>query len=134
MRADASGYAASMPTAMPPASAIVPFVPSGPDYALSREFFRDLGFEEQWEEDGFAGFRSGDAQFVLQRLQEPIEGYYLMQLHVPDLEAWWAALGRDRIAERYPLVRIRPPTDFPWGREVHIADMGKVSWRIRQAG
>jgi hypothetical protein len=117
---------------MPAASSIVPFVPSGPDYALARAFFRELGFEELWEDDGYAGFRSGAVGFVLQRLAEPLEGYCMMQLHVPDLAAWWAAFEARSIAARYPQVRVRAPTDFPWGREVHIADMGKVSWRIRE--
>jgi len=37
-----------------------PFVPSGKDYAASRRLFVELGFEEIWEKDGYAGFRNGD--------------------------------------------------------------------------
>jgi hypothetical protein len=36
----------------------LPFVPSGADYDGSRRFFADLGFDEIWEHDGYAGFRN----------------------------------------------------------------------------
>jgi hypothetical protein len=45
-----------------------PFVPSGKDYEASRRLFVELGFEEIWENDGYAGFRNGDANFILQNL------------------------------------------------------------------
>ena len=48
---------------------LAPFVPSGRDYEASRRLFADLGFTEVWENDGYAGFRSGDAEFILQRVQ-----------------------------------------------------------------
>jgi hypothetical protein len=30
-------------------------------------------------------------------------------------------------------VRTKRPTDFPWGREVHIIDPAGVCWHVRQA-
>ena len=36
---------------------LAPFVPSGKDYEASRRLFRELGFEETWENEGYAGFR-----------------------------------------------------------------------------
>ncbi len=52
------------------ALALLPFVPSGKDYEASRRLFQDLGFEEVWENGGYAGFRNGNAEFILQRLRE----------------------------------------------------------------
>ena len=49
------------------ALSLLPFVPSGKDYDASRRLFGELGFEEVWENDGYAGFRNGDAQFILQK-------------------------------------------------------------------
>jgi hypothetical protein len=34
---------------------------------------------------------------------------------------------------RFSGVRLRQPTDFPWGREIHIIDPGGVCWHVRQA-
>src|SRR2546430_6340448 len=38
------------------ATAMLPFLPRGQDYDSSRTFFAELGFEELWENDGYAGF------------------------------------------------------------------------------
>jgi catechol 2,3-dioxygenase-like lactoylglutathione lyase family enzyme len=45
---------------------LLPFMPSGSDYQASRRLFADLGFEEVWENNGYAGFRNGGAEFILQ--------------------------------------------------------------------
>ena len=48
-------------------------------------------------------------------------------------------LGADRAEidpkdlRRFPGVRLRPPADFPWGREVHIVDPGGVRRHVREA-
>ena len=47
-----------------------PFVPSGKQYDASRRLFSDLGFEEVWESEGYAGFRSGEARFILQKFDD----------------------------------------------------------------
>ena len=51
------------------AQSLLLFVPSGSDYEASRRLFADLGFDELWENGGYAGFRNGDAQFILERGQ-----------------------------------------------------------------
>jgi hypothetical protein len=35
------------------AVSLQPFVPSGKEYDASRQLFKDLGFEEVWEHDGY---------------------------------------------------------------------------------
>jgi hypothetical protein len=41
------------------ATTLDPFVPSGPHFARSIEFFVALGFEKEWEDGGYAGLRFG---------------------------------------------------------------------------
>jgi catechol 2,3-dioxygenase-like lactoylglutathione lyase family enzyme len=41
------------------------FVPSR-DFALSKRFYQDLGFELAWSSDDLAYFRNGDSGFLLQ--------------------------------------------------------------------
>ncbi len=43
------------------ATRLYPFVPSGPNFAVSLDFFTALGFEQQWESNGLAGLRFGGA-------------------------------------------------------------------------
>ncbi len=82
------------------ALSLLPFVPSGADYDGSRRLFADLGFDEIWEHNGYAGFRNGPAQFILQRFDNPtFAGNFMIRLNVPDLDAWWRACRAVRSSE-----------------------------------
>jgi catechol 2,3-dioxygenase-like lactoylglutathione lyase family enzyme len=114
------------------AKAIVPFVPSGADYDLARRFFADLGFVEVWENDGYAGFRNGGAEFILQRFDDERFAQNLMlSIIVDDLEAWWGEAASKQLEAAYRGFRINAPKDFPWGREVHFIDPAGVCWHVR---
>jgi catechol 2,3-dioxygenase-like lactoylglutathione lyase family enzyme len=110
---------------------LLPFVPSGKAYEASRRLFRDLGFEELWENGGYAGFRNGPAQFILQQFDNRDFAENLMiRLNVPDLDAWWEAVSEKQLEKTYPEFRINPPADFPWGREVNFIDLAGVCWHV----
>jgi hypothetical protein len=53
------------------ATTLYPFVPSGPQFERSLEFFAALGFEQIWQHDGLAGLRCGGAYFLLQDIDVP---------------------------------------------------------------
>ena len=113
------------------ALSLAPFVPGGPDFQKSRELFRELGFEETWASDGYVGFRSGGAHFILQDFDEPaFASNFMVRIDVADLDAWWADIAAKDLAARFPGVKIKPPTDFPWGREVHFIDLAGVCWHV----
>lgn len=113
------------------ALSLVPFVPSGKDYEGSRHLFADLGFEEVWESDGYAGFRNGDAQFILQRFDnEAFASNFMIRVNVENLDVWWEAVSGKQLEKAYPGLRFKPPTDFPWGREVHFIDLAGVCWHV----
>lgn len=115
------------------ADALLPFVPSGADFDLARRFFAEFGFEELWENDGYAGFRSGSVAFILQRFDEPTFASNLMlRLEVPDLAAWWDDIAKRQLDAGFPGVKLKAPTDFPWGREAHVIDPAGVCWHIAQ--
>jgi hypothetical protein len=112
-------------------TSLAPFVPSGADYEASRRLFRELGFTEEWENDGYAGFRSGDARFILQRLDaRDFASNYMLRIVVPDLDAWWQAIAARNLDVTFPGFRIKPPADFPWGREVNFIDLAGVCWHV----
>jgi predicted enzyme related to lactoylglutathione lyase len=116
------------------ASALVPFVPSGPDFALAIAFFAELGFAKQWENGGIAGLAFGPARFMLQQIDIPEwQTNQVLTLEVDDLDAYWAEIAAKDLPTRYAGVTLRPPTDFAWGREVHIIDPAGVCWHVRAA-
>jgi hypothetical protein len=110
---------------------IQPFVPSGRDYAASRRFFAELGFEEQWESNGLAGFKSGDCSFILQEYDnDDFASNLMMKLVVPNLGSWWSTIQLKMLDTHFEGVRLQPPTQFPWGREVNIIDPAGVCWHV----
>jgi hypothetical protein len=116
------------------ATGLYPFVPSGPHFATSIAFFAELGFDKLWEHDGLAGLRFGEAYFLLQNIDVPEwQGNQMITFEVNDLELYWTELEGKRLSDKYSGVRLKQPTDYPWGRELHIIDPGGVCWHIRQA-
>ena len=116
------------------ATTLYPFVPSGLHFARSLDFFADLGFEKLWQQDGLAGLRFGGAYFLLQDIHVPQwQENQMITFEVTDLDTYWAELESKELSARFPGVKLRPPTDFPWGREIHIIDLAGVCWHVRQA-
>ncbi len=56
----------------------------------------------------------------------------MILIRVSDLDRWWEAVSRKRLEEIYPGFRMKPPTDFPWGREVHFIDPAGVCWHVTE--
>ncbi|HEX6176939.1 MAG TPA: hypothetical protein VF057_01165 [Thermoanaerobaculia bacterium] len=116
------------------AVSLAPFVPSGSDYEASRRLFSELGFVEEWESDGYAGFRSGRAQFILQRFDNAeFASNFMVKVIVEDLDAWWSEVSKKQLQMTYPAFRIKPPSDFPWGREVNFIDLAGVCWHVAES-
>jgi hypothetical protein len=116
------------------ATTLYPFVPSGPNFARSVEFFRALGFDKEWEHDGLAGLRFGGAYFLLQDIDvRAWQENQMITFEVDDLDVYWSEVEAKDLAKSFAGVKLRPPTQFPWGREVHIIDPGGVCWHVRQA-
>lgn len=116
------------------ATGLHPFVPSGPGFATAIDFFAELGFEKQWENGGFAGLRFGAAYFILQDIDvAEWQKNQMIVVEVDDLDGYWSEIDTKDLPQRFAGVRTRPPTDFAWGREVHIIDPAGVCWHMRQA-
>ena len=116
------------------ATTLYPFVPSGPDFALALSFFAALGFEQAWRSGGLAGLRFGGAYFLLQEIDVPEwQKNQMITFEVDDLDAYWAELQAKDLPGCFPGGRVRPPEEFPWGRELHLIDPGGVCWHVRQA-
>ena len=108
------------------------FVPSK-DFALSKRFYQDMGFELAWSSEDLAYFRHGNSSFLLQNFYEQAHAdNFMMHLLVEDVEAWWGHLQDQGLPAKYS-AKVEPPSDKPWGlRDFVLVDPTGVLWRIGQ--
>ena len=65
------------------------FVPAR-DFALSKQFYQDLGFVLAWSSDDLAYLRHGNSTFLLQNFYDKTHAdNFMMHLLVQDVDAWW---------------------------------------------
>lgn len=108
------------------------FVPAK-QFALSKQFYLDLGFSLASEGGGVAYFHIGDASFLLQDFcADNLAENFMMHLLVQDVDAWWQQITQSGIVQKYD-VKLSPIQLQPWGmRDFCIADPSGVLWRIGQ--
>ncbi len=117
------------------AKTLYPFVPSGKSFKLALEFFKAIGFTIQWQDSGLAGLRFGGAYFMLQDIDIPVwQENQMITFEVDALEEYWDTLISLELEKKFAGVKVKQPTDYPWGREIHIVDPGGVCWHVRQSG
>jgi catechol 2,3-dioxygenase-like lactoylglutathione lyase family enzyme len=108
------------------------FVPAR-DFALSKRFYQDLGFDLAWSSEDLAYLRHGNASFLLQNFYNKDHAdNFMMHLLVEDVDAWWRHVQERGLTATYG-VKMEPPADRPWGlRDFVIIDPTGVLWRIGQ--
>ena len=113
-------------------TSLKPFVPSGDDFATAKQFFCDLGFQIAWEGPGLVGLELDGVGFLLQDFAcREMQENLMLLVTVDDLDAWWDRIVASGVTARYPGVRAKPPTLYPWGqREVHLIDPAGVCWHF----
>lgn len=111
---------------------LMPFVPSGGNYPKALEFFQDLGFKVDWKSDELALLRAGTFRFFLQKFDDRnFQDNYMVNMDVENLDDWWTWISSRKLTEKYPGVRLKEPTVYPWGkREINIVDPAGVCWHI----
>lgn len=102
------------------------------DFALSREFYAELGARELWSSNDMVLFRLGQSTFYLQDYYVKDWAENLMMfLMVPELDAFWEELRALDLPSRYAGVRWKAPTDYDWGlREIHLIDPAGTLWHF----
>lgn len=108
------------------------FVPAR-DFALSKQFYIDLGFTMASEGGGIAYFHVGNASFLLQDFcAEGLAENFMMHLLVEDVQAWWDQVQASGVLTKYG-VKVTPLEDQPWRmRDFCLYDPSGVLWRIGQ--
>ena len=121
-----------MPSNIPtPVIDLTAFVHSE-EFALSRQFYAELGFHTQWAEGNAAELRLGSFGFILQNFYvEQHAGNFMMHLMVENSDVWWQHIETVGFREKYPGIVIKPPTLQPWGlRVLYLSDPSGVLWHI----
>ncbi len=111
---------------------IRPFVGSK-DFAISRAFYRDLGFEEVVLFPNMSLFKTGNLGFYLQDayVKDWIDNTMIF-LEVEDVDDYYAGLHKLNLPARYEQVRLTPVRVFDWGKECYLNDPAGVLWHFGQ--
>ena len=109
---------------------IEPFVPSGSNFEAAKQFFQDLGFNINWEVDGFIGFQCDDCRFILQRYDKPeFAQNFMLSVKVSNVEEFRTTVLDKKLPEAYG-IRIGQITQQPYGKEVNVIDIAGVCWHF----
>lgn len=116
-----------------PFQSIEPFIPSGADFAAAQQLFLDLDFTIVWESSDYIGFRRDACRFILQRFNDQHFADNLMvRVAMDDLDAFWQEIQQKDLPGKYN-IRVKEPTTYPYGRELHLIDLAGVCWHFAQA-
>lgn len=116
-----------------PASSIRPFL-GAQDYAISRRFYRALGFEETELFPNMCLFEVNDQlAFYLQNayVKDWVDNAMVF-LEVPDVDAYQARLAALRLPEQFAGVRLSAVRVEGWGKVCFLHDPSGILWQIGQ--
>lgn len=112
------------------ATSMRPFI-GAKDFTISRDFYKDLGFEE---------FMLGDMSYfkVSENIGFYLQNYYvehwinntMLFLEVLNVEDHWQQLTALKLTERYKGVKISSLKYEDWGKEYFVHDPSGVVWHF----
>jgi catechol 2,3-dioxygenase-like lactoylglutathione lyase family enzyme len=112
------------------AKSIRPFIGSK-DFATSRSFYRDLGFEEFVISPQMSLFKTGDFGFYLQNgyVKDWVDNTMVF-LEVDDVQRFYNELVALGLPDIYENVRVTPIKTESWGRECFLHDPSGILWHF----
>lgn len=112
------------------AKSIRPFI-GAKDFEQSRNFYRDLGFEETILSNVLSVFKTDRLAFYLQDayVADWINNLMIF-LEVEDVSKYWNELLALDLTSKYKTVKLVPVKEYEWGRECFIHDPAGILWHI----
>ncbi len=109
------------------AISIRPFI-GAKDFTLSREFYKDLGFQESVIEKELSYFALEEIGFYLQDafVKEWVDNTMVF-MEVDDAERFWIELDALDLTSKYEHVRLTPVRVMKWGKECFVHDPSGIS-------
>lgn len=113
-------------------NSIRPFIGSK-DFAVSRSFYRDLGFEEVTLGADMSVFKNGNIAFYLQNayVKDWIDNTMIF-LEVDDADRYYSELQSLDLTTKYPGVRLTQVRNEDWGKECFLHDPCGILWHFGQ--
>jgi catechol 2,3-dioxygenase-like lactoylglutathione lyase family enzyme len=102
------------------------------NFEESRQFYRDLGFEETVLFKNMSLFRVSDKLgFYLQDayVKDWIDNSMIF-LEVDDVDRYWNELQSLELDKKYKKVRLTSIKDYDWGRECFMHDPAGILWHF----
>jgi len=112
------------------ATSIRPFI-GAKNYEISRNFYRDLGFEETILLPKLSVFKTDTIGFYLQDYdaKEWIDNTMVF-LEVEDVKRHYDEVSALNLHIRYKNVRLIPIREMDWGREFFLHDPSGILWHF----
>lgn len=109
---------------------IRPFIGSK-DFEISRNFYKDLGFEEVILETKLSLFKKQEIGFYLQDYyaKDWIDNTMIF-IEVSSADDWWEELLSLHLTEKYKDVRLVPVRTMDWGKECFVHDPSGILWHF----
>ena len=104
------------------------------DFAISKEFYLDLGFQINWEKENLIEFEVSDCKFLLQ-------DYYdknwcenmMMHLTVGDVASFYSHINKIITNTKYGLAKCQAPQNENYGACVaYFWDPSGVLWHLAE--
>ena len=114
------------------AISIRPFI-GAQNFALSRNFYTDLGFRETILGNNMSLFRTGESGFYLQDayVKDWIDNSMIF-LEVDDVDRYWNELLALNLTDKYKGVKLTPIKNNDWGKECFLHDPSGILWHFGQ--
>jgi catechol 2,3-dioxygenase-like lactoylglutathione lyase family enzyme len=112
------------------AVSIRPFIGSE-NFAISRSFYRDLGFEEIILSNDMSLFKTGTLGFYLQNgyVKDWVDNTMIF-LEVDDVDKFWKELVALDLPSKYAKAKVTPVRNEDWGRECFVHDPSGILWHF----
>ncbi len=112
------------------AISIRPFI-GATNFEVSRNFYRDLGFQESILTPNMSYFKTQGLGFYLQDacVKDWIDNLMIF-LEVEDVSRHWDELVALNLAAKYEKVKLTPIRKFDWGKECFMHDPSGILWHF----
>lgn len=109
---------------------IRPFIGSK-NFTESRQFYKDLGFNESILSSNMSYFSTANFGFYLQDayVKDWIDNTMVF-MEVEDVEEFWESLKALHLNEKYPTAKLVPIRYLDWGKECFLHDPSGILWHF----
>ena len=107
-----------------------PFVPSGNNFEVAKQFFQELGFQIAWDAGDYVGFEKDSCKFTLQKFDnQAFAENFMISVGISNAQDFYQNVVEKQLAEKFG-IRVSKPTQQPYGKEVNVIDMAGVCWHF----